>query len=739
MTFLHPILLGVGGACVAIPIVIHLLMRRRRRPIPWAAMRFLLEAQRQRQRRVRLEQLLLLLTRCLLVALVATAVARPILGRGRDASSGPREMYILVDDSLTSASRDGEDAGDLERSVAQARKLLDGLDPARGDRAALITLASPARAVVSPPTGDLGVIERRLADLIPADSRMDLAGGLALIPPTPVGDDTEPAGVAVAVCSAFRAGSLGRTEPLGPLPTGASISATAPADTPLANTAIASFELLRPVVVAGESDPITGLSQARATLTRSGSGLDADALTTLRVTTDQTGAVRKLGDAVVRWTPGQREAQTTIDLDLSDTGLTGRTVLRAEIDRDANDRDNVARAVLDVRERLRVAILGTRRFGARPRIEDFGPSDWLRLALEPVDTDTRSHAAHLETEVLDATRLDPGALAGFDAALVAEPGRVRQEGWAALGEFHDRGGAVLLTASPTPGAQLWPELARSALGLPWEFDRDPTDIPPDGPADARTLAAPPVDARDPLWFIRAELPALAQTVTVERLLGVAPGDDARVLLRTGSGLPVLLTTAPDDRSPRAGPVALLTAAVDLAWTDLPARPLMVPLVQELVRSGIGARGARAALAGSRLPTPAGAVEVLDRAAAEPRALPVDPATGQTRNAVRLAGAYVARDTSGQDLGVVIVQPDTLASDTTPGAADRVGAWLGASGPFAWSDGPPAPETGAEAPMETKPAGPGPGLPLLLAVLALACAELALARVVSHASRAGGGP
>ena len=43
MSFLHPILAGAGLAAVAIPILIHLLMRRRRRPIDFGAMRFLLE------------------------------------------------------------------------------------------------------------------------------------------------------------------------------------------------------------------------------------------------------------------------------------------------------------------------------------------------------------------------------------------------------------------------------------------------------------------------------------------------------------------------------------------------------------------------------------------------------------------------------------------------------------------------------------------------------------------------
>ena len=81
MTFLNPILFSVGAACVALPIVIHILLRRRRRPIPWAAMRFLLDAYRKQRRKINLEQVLLLAARCLLVALLALAVGKPVLHR----------------------------------------------------------------------------------------------------------------------------------------------------------------------------------------------------------------------------------------------------------------------------------------------------------------------------------------------------------------------------------------------------------------------------------------------------------------------------------------------------------------------------------------------------------------------------------------------------------------------------------------------------------------------------------
>src|SRR5882672_3741117 len=66
--------LGVVGAAVSIPVIIHLINRRRFKIVPWAAMKFLLAAQKQTRKRMRIEQLLLLLCRILVLALILFAM-----------------------------------------------------------------------------------------------------------------------------------------------------------------------------------------------------------------------------------------------------------------------------------------------------------------------------------------------------------------------------------------------------------------------------------------------------------------------------------------------------------------------------------------------------------------------------------------------------------------------------------------------------------------------------------------
>lgn len=78
MVFLNPwLLLALAGTLI--PVIVHLVRRQAAKPVEWGAMRFLLDTLSERRRRMEWEDLLLMAARCLLLALAAMAVARPIL------------------------------------------------------------------------------------------------------------------------------------------------------------------------------------------------------------------------------------------------------------------------------------------------------------------------------------------------------------------------------------------------------------------------------------------------------------------------------------------------------------------------------------------------------------------------------------------------------------------------------------------------------------------------------------
>src|SRR5436190_1809342 len=104
--FVTPAFALAGLALASIPIIIHILNRRRFKIVNWAAMEFLLRAMRQNRRRLRFEQWILLATRCLLVLLLGMALARPLgCENAAIALMGGRAgmSVIVIDNSYSSA------------------------------------------------------------------------------------------------------------------------------------------------------------------------------------------------------------------------------------------------------------------------------------------------------------------------------------------------------------------------------------------------------------------------------------------------------------------------------------------------------------------------------------------------------------------------------------------------------------------------------------------------------------
>ena len=101
--FLNPWML-LGSLAVASPILIHLLNKRRFKIVEWAAMDFLFEAEKKNKRRVQIENMILLLLRCLAMLLIAFMLARPFLPSGMIgafAQSRQLERIVVIDDSLS--------------------------------------------------------------------------------------------------------------------------------------------------------------------------------------------------------------------------------------------------------------------------------------------------------------------------------------------------------------------------------------------------------------------------------------------------------------------------------------------------------------------------------------------------------------------------------------------------------------------------------------------------------------
>lgn len=175
LTFLQPAFL-LGAFATAVPVLIHLIYRRRALVHHFPAVRFLLLADKRTARKFRLHQWLLLLLRMLAILLLAFVLARPFL-TGDDvqaaASLPPQTTVILVDNSLSMQYRD-QDTSRLQRAQSLAQRMVQELRPQ--DSAAVLPLLSPPEATTAAAvlSNDAAMLQAELEAILPSHATVDL-------------------------------------------------------------------------------------------------------------------------------------------------------------------------------------------------------------------------------------------------------------------------------------------------------------------------------------------------------------------------------------------------------------------------------------------------------------------------------------------------------------------------------------------------------------------------------------
>jgi hypothetical protein len=183
------LLAGVGA--VSVPVIIHLLNRRRYKVVTWAAMRFLLAAQKQNTRRMRLEQLVLLLVRTSLVALIVFAMASVMPwaenvwavvwpeGSGVVAERGGRTHHILVLDGSLSMNLavEGKTLFDRARQMA-----LDKVKEApAGDGFSVLVMKDNPAWIVGEISHDARKVSREIEIIGPSHGNASVPAALNMV------------------------------------------------------------------------------------------------------------------------------------------------------------------------------------------------------------------------------------------------------------------------------------------------------------------------------------------------------------------------------------------------------------------------------------------------------------------------------------------------------------------------------------------------------------------------------
>jgi hypothetical protein len=574
-------LVGIVGA--AVPLLIHLLNRRRGEVIDWGAMQFL-ELGRRARRRIRLTELLLMLARMGLLALVALALARPfwsrpasadITGSPRIGQNQPSRDVVLVLDGSESMERQTGGTTAFSAAVEWARGFVRQCRP--GDSIAILVAADRVRPVIDPPVFDHTKVEAVLTSLAKPHGSSDLPAALA--ESFRILERTENPTRDVIVLTdgqrhAWRPGEPARWGLVRALygrlsvrPRLWSIDFTGgqSADTP--NGSVGPLAVSRARVT--PRMPI----DVSTTVENAGPG---PLLRTAELCVDGL-AVAGMAQTVGPIPPGGR-APLSFRTSLSEPG--SHLVSVRLMGGDLLPGDDVSGFPIEVDAAFPILLVN-----GEPGIEPFsGETDFLKAALAP----TGDQSPQFLVRVVSPRELSPEALEEERAVVLANVDRLAPEQMAAIGGFLEAGGGLLFA----PGDRTDPGLYHGAGWMPARIEGEKGSL-----AERKPVAHPSPRTFTGAFmslFAQGDSPALAEAdFFAYRLLEPAPG--ATTLARLDTGDPWVI----HGRTGR-GSVVVISTAIDAEAGTLPVNPDFVPLAHEWLSYLAGGGGSPVVLPGERL-------------------------------------------------------------------------------------------------------------------------------------------
>jgi hypothetical protein len=179
IAFTNPLLLlGLAGA--SLPVLAHLLNRRTRRTIVFPTIRLLRESRASQSRLYRLRRYILMALRCLAVAAIALAFARPLwLERGTPAVAPGKgaALVLILDNSVSSAQQVGG-MRLIDSMRAVAGRILGALEQGT-DLAGVIYASAQPRSVLPQLSTNVPALRADLDHLSPSQERADLQEAIA--------------------------------------------------------------------------------------------------------------------------------------------------------------------------------------------------------------------------------------------------------------------------------------------------------------------------------------------------------------------------------------------------------------------------------------------------------------------------------------------------------------------------------------------------------------------------------
>ena len=580
------ILLGFGFASLpmlalalagAIPLLIHLLTRRKQTQVPWAAMQLLQQVLERESKRVRFEQWLLLLLRILVLVILAIALARPFLENAvGDTSSNraPKLWIVGVDTSYSMGYRDG---GASRFQLAKERAMQVIRNGQDGDAYALVELTKPAQMLIRRPTFDQERTLTLVNQLSLNDLGCDISGALN--------------SVQQVASEALKTESLpSEIETVFISDLGIDGWQAIVDDNNKLIRELGKISSFRVLEIGGKTKPNVAITEIQPDTTST--LVDREVSIQVEVSNFGDSSSELPVQLSVNGQPLQSQKlsiagnSSQVVLFNFTPDLTGQTVITANIPPDALPADDQRSCVVLVRESYKILCVEDRTRSSRL----IGLS--LAAAANSKQDVSLSTCSYAEFTSMD--------LSNWHALVINDAIKLPDEA-DRLVDYVQLGGAMILGVGPSANVNEWnvesvQKLTGFALERPsdeklWSLDplnyQSPVIAPFAGFPDTGLLTTP--------IFRYWQIDQISNDLVKD--LAISNGDPLIIRNPVGDGWVACILSAPSTLNSNSGIADPTAASKDLqSWNTMATWPSFVPLTQQLVASTIGASNQHLTLA-----------------------------------------------------------------------------------------------------------------------------------------------
>ncbi|HRE90532.1 MAG TPA: VWA domain-containing protein, partial [Myxococcota bacterium] len=553
----------IGMALGVIPVIIHLINRRRAKLLRFAAIEFLLLSDKRLARRLKLKQLLVLALRVLLIAALAFALAKPYIepdvAVGPDVSE-PGAVVLLIDDSASMQAVDKSGETRLSRAIGNARALIEDGGPRTSF--AIVAMGSPARLLTPGLTYDHAEASRALEKLGPSSRGADLQG--ALKEAGRILSESGERRRTVLALSDLAAHAWRPIEPWSWVPL-SDVLRPSLGEEPEARENLALVDAVALEPGAPDEKGVVPM-QVKATVQNFGVA-ERTARVELRL-----GAVAVAEVVVV---PAGATKEATFKFEGAAGVTTGLVTLSAD-EGNALALDDEFYFTVGARRTLQVLLVN-----GSPRTTPYLDEVFFLRAAMAV---TAPGETPITTSVVTPTELSQARIDASDVVVLANVGRLTKEQVVGLEQFVDKGGGLFISVGdewsgePTRMMELTQMYGRLLPYPVRELKSSGRFEDPRAVLSALTLST--ADFSHPIFavFDGLEDASLFKANTLSHVLLDTEGQPgAKVVASYTGGVPALVE-APLGR----GRIVMLTTTVDRDWSDMALRTSFPPLMQRVV-------------------------------------------------------------------------------------------------------------------------------------------------------------